>query len=140
MMKKIIILLFSAVFLLHWNVFAGRPVQGVNVKIKVQYQIKGPSSNSWSTNSATLNGVMKESMMVNQLRARHPRHSVRILSATDGRNIRTKVQYQIKRGKSSWTTSHATLLNAMTKSMAKNQLSQRHPGCQVRILSMIPQR
>lgn len=140
-MKKIFFaLLLLSAFLIHGELFAERRTPQGSVKVKVQYQIKGPSSNSWTTNSATLTGAIKESMMINQLRVRHPRHSVRILAATTGQNIRTKVQYQIKRGKSSWTTGNATLLNAMTTSMAKNQLRQRHPGCQVRILSIQEQR
>lgn len=130
-MKKILIPLLLALFftteIFAWN-SGGR--------VKVQYQIKSRSSNSWTTNNATLNGAKTESMMRNQIASRHPGCQVRILAATSGTNVRVFVQYQVKSGQSSWTTNNATLLNAMTKSMARNQLLARHPGRQIRVLSM----
>ena len=59
-MKKILIPLLLALFftteIFAWN-SGGR--------VKVQYQIKSRSSNSWTTNNATLNGAKTESMMRN---------------------------------------------------------------------------
>lgn len=136
-MKKTLFALFviSSIFLnLHGA--EERPIVRSNTHIRVQYQIKGPSSNSWTTTNANLRGTVSESMMINTLSQRHPRHSVRILAVYAGKNIRATVRYQFKRGNSSWTNGTATLTNAITESMAKNQLLQRHPGTQVRILSI----
>ena len=117
-----------------------RPIiSGANT-VRVQYQIKSSGANSWTTSNTTLKGATTESMMINTLSARHPRAQVRILSAAiSGRVERVNVRYQLRRGQSSWGTANATLTNALTESMARNQLSVRHPGSEIRILSMVRQ-
>lgn len=113
------------------------PVFRNHARVKVQYQAKKPNSKSWTTYSTTLTGALTESMIRNQLLQRHPGYLVRILSAaTGGQNIRVKVRYQIRRNNSSWTTVSTSLWDAMTESMARNQIKARYPGSEVRILSM----
>ena len=94
--------------------------------------------NSWTTYSTTLKDVLSESMIRNQLLKRHPGYIVRVLSASeDGRNVQASVRCQIRRGtNSSWTEMVTTLTNALTESMAENQIAARYPGAEVRILSM----
>lgn len=106
--------------------------------IRVQYQARRPGTSSWTTYSTTLRDARTESMIRNQLLKRHPGYEVRVLSASaDGRNIQSSVQCQIRRGEnSSWTTMTTTVTNALTESMAENQIAARYPGSEVRILSM----
>ena len=98
-------------------------------------------ANSWTSSSTTLKGATTESMMVNTLSARHPRAQIRILSvAFPGRTVRMSVRYQFRRNDAaSWTTGSTVLNNVLTESMARNQLSVRHPGMEIRILSMVRQ-
>ena len=78
--------------------------------------------------------------MINTLSVRHPGAEIRILSAAiSGRVERVNVRYQLRRGQSSWGTANASLTNALTESMARNQLSVRHPGMEIRILGMVRQ-
>ena len=136
-MKKSLSLLFViGIAILNLHGADSRPIVNSNTSVRVQYQIKGPCSNSWTTTNANLRGSISETMMINTLSQRHPRHCVRILAVYAGKNIRTNVRYQFRRGNSSWTTGTATLINAITESMAKNQLCQRHPNAEVRILSI----
>ena len=115
-----------------------RPLVPENESILVQYQIKNVKSNAWSSSSATLKGATSESMMINTLSARHPGAEIRILSAAiSGRNQRVKVRYQLRRSQSAWGTANAALTNVLTETMARNQLSIRHPGAEIRILSMV---
>lgn len=106
--------------------------------IRVQYQARRPGSSSWTTYSTTLRDALTESMIRNQLLKRHPGYEVRVLSASgDGRNVQASVQCQIRRGNSStWTTMTTSVINALTESMAENQIAARYPGSEVRILSM----
>ena len=60
-----------------------------------------------------------------------------ILSASYGKTIAHTVRYQMKRGNSAWTTGTVTLNNALTESMAKNQLKAKFPGASIRILSFV---
>ena len=111
-----------------------RPIVPSTVPVQVRYQIKSVNGNSWSTNTATLKGSVSESMMVNELSRRHPNSKIRILAAACGKNIATVVRYQTSRDGKSWNTGSVTLNNALTESMARNQISQRIPNTQVRIL------
>jgi len=113
-----------------------RPVVTAGSTVRVQYQIKSPNSKSWSTATATLKGSVSESMMENTLSQRHPGSMIRILSASSGKNVQMSVRYQISRDGRSWTTGTASLQNALTESMARNQLSVRYPNTQIRILSV----
>ena len=112
-----------------------RPVVPSGVPVQVRYQIKSVNSNSWSTNTATLKGSVSESMMVNELSRRHPNSQIRILAAACEKNISTVVRYQISSNGKSWSAGIITLSNALTESMARNQILQKFPGKQVRILS-----
>lgn len=94
-------------------VMAGREIVPADVTVKVQYQLKMDSYNSWTTTNASLRGAVTESMMVGQLAARHPngqlaaRHpngQIRILSASYGKTVAHTVRYQMKRGSSAWRT------------------------------------
>ena len=113
------------------------PVFRNHARIKVQYQAKRPDSRSWTSYTTTLADARTESMLRNQLMQRHPGYVVRILSASDGRDIQASVRYQIRRNNSSWTTGTTTLRNALTESMARNQIAAKYPGSEVRILSMV---
>lgn len=118
-----------------------RPIISGADSVHVQYQIKSSGANSWTTSSITLKGATTESMMINTLSARHPRAQIRILSvAFPGRTERMSVRYQLRRNDAaSWSTGSTALNNVLTESMARNQLSVRHPGMEIRILSMVRQ-
>lgn len=117
-----------------------RPVVPSQSSVYVQYQYQNANGGSWTTSSTTLKGAVSESMMINQIAQRHPGKKIRILSAKiDGKSQRVTVKYQMRNGNSSWNTSTTTLQDALTESMARNQLSQRHPNAEIRILSMTPQ-
>ena len=113
------------------------PVFRNHARVKVQYQAKRPDSRTWTSYSTTLADARTESMIRNQLLQRHPGYIVRILSASEGRDVQASVRYQIRRNNSSWTTGTTTLRNALTESMAANQIAARYPGSEVRILSMV---
>ena len=113
------------------------PVFRNHARVKVQYQMKNPNSKSWTTYSTTLTDALTESMIRNQLSQRHPGYVVRVLSASSERDVQASVRYQIRRNNSSWTTATTTLRNALTESMARNQIAARYPGSEVRILSMV---
>ena len=113
------------------------PVFRNHARVKVQYQAKNPRSTSWTNYSTTLTDALTESMIRNQLSQRHPGYMVRVLAASDGREVQASVRYQIRRNNSSWTTGTTTLRNALTESMARNQIAARYPGSEVRILSMV---
>lgn len=116
---------------------AGEEIAPPDVPVRVVYQLKSKGGNSWTTTNASLRGAVTEAMMRNQLAARHPAGEIRILSASWGESVSHSVQYQIKRGNSAWTTGTATLTNALTESMARNQLKAKFPGASIRILSFI---
>ena len=119
------------------SVMAGREIVPADVTVKVQYQLKMDGYNSWTTTNASLRGAVTESMMISQLAARHPNGQLRILSASYGKTIAHTVRYQMKRGNSAWTNGTVTLNNALTESMAKNQLKAKFPGATIRILSFV---
>ena len=118
-------------------VMAGREIVPADVTVKVQYQLKMDGYNSWTTTNASLRGAVTESMMLNQLAARHPNGQIRILSASYGKTVTHTVRYQMKRGNSAWTNGTVTLNNALTESMARNQLKAKFPGATIRILSFV---
>ena len=118
-------------------VMAGLEIVPADVTLKVQYQLKMDGYNSWTTTNASLRGAVTESMMLNQLAARHPNGQIRILSASYGKTVAHTVRYQMKRGKSAWTNGTVTLNNALTESMARNQLKAKFPGATIRILSFV---
>ena len=118
-------------------VIAGQEIVPADVTVKVQYQLKMDGYNSWTTTNASLRGAVTESMMVSQLTARHPNGQIRILSASYGKTVSHIVRYQMKRGKSAWTNGTVTLNNALTESMARNQLKAKFPGTTIRILSFV---
>ena len=118
-------------------VMAGREIVPADVTVKVQYQLKMDGYNSWTTTNASLRGAVTESMMISQLAARHPSGQIRILSASYGKTVVHTVRYQMKRGKSAWTNGSVTLNNALTESMARNQLKAKFPGATIRILSFV---
>ena len=118
-------------------VMAGREIVPADVIVKVQYQLKMDGYNSWTTTNASLRGAVTESMMISQLAARHPSGQIRILSASYGKTVVHTVRYQMKRGKSAWTNGSVTLNNALTESMARNQLKAKFPGATIRILSFV---
>lgn len=118
-------------------VMAGREIVPADVTVKVQYQLKMDGYNSWTTTNASLRGAVTESMMVGQLAARHPNGQIRILSASYGKTVAHTVRYQMKRGNSAWTNGTVTLNNALTESMARNQLKAKFPGATIRILSFV---
>ena len=76
-------------------------------------------------------------MMVGQLAARHPNGQIRILTASYGKTVTHTVRYQMKKGSSAWTNGTVTLNNALTESMARNQLKAKFPGTSIRILSFV---
>lgn len=118
-------------------VMAGREIVPADVTVKVQYQLKMDGYNSWTTTNASLRGAVTESMMISQLAARHPNGQIRILSASCGKTVTHTVRYQMKRGKSAWTNGTVTLNNALTESMARNQLKAKFPGATIRILCFV---
>ena len=113
------------------------PVFRNHARIKVQYQAKHPNSKSWTTYNTTLTDALTESMIRNQLSQRHPGYEVRVLAASAEKDVQATVRYQIRRNNSSWTTGTTVLRNALTESMARNQIAARYPGSEVRILSMV---
>ena len=131
-------LTFAACSLFSTGSFAidERPVVPAGIPVQVRFQLKSAGSNSWSTSSATLKGSVSESMMVNELSRRYPNSQIRILAANCGKTVSVSVRYQISRNGKSWTTGTTTLTNALTESMARNQLSQKYPNTQIRILGI----
>ena len=113
------------------------PIARNHSRVKVQYQAKRPESKSWTTYSTTLTDALTESMIRNQLLRRHPGYVVRVLAASPEKDVQAAVRYQIRRNNSSWTTGATVLRNALTESMARNQIAARYPGAEVRILSMV---
>ena len=113
------------------------PVFRNHARVKVQYQAKHPNSKSWTMYSSTLTDALTESMIRNQLSQRHPGYEVRVLSASAERDVQATVRYQIRRNNSSWSTGTTVLRNALSESMARNQIAARYPGSEVRILSMV---
>ena len=139
-MRKTFIATISTIAIFLSSIFpvmAGQEIVPADVTVKVQYQLKMDGYNSWTTTNASLKGAVTESMMVNQLAARHPNGQIRILSASYGKTVAHIVRYQMKRGKSAWTNGTVTLNNALTESMARNQLKAKFPGATIRILSFI---
>ena len=118
-------------------VMAGQEIVPADVTVKVQYQLKMDGYNSWTTTNASLRGAVTESMMISQLATKHPSGQIRILSASYGKTVVHTVRYQMKRGKSAWTNGTVTLNNALTESMARNQLKAKFPGATIRILSFV---
>lgn len=112
-----------------------RPVVPADVTVQVRFQLKSANSRSWSTATAALKGSVTESMMVNELSRRFPSREIRILAADCGKDVSVQVRYQISRDGKSWTGGTIVLTNALTESMMRNQLMQRFPNTQVRILS-----
>ena len=142
MKKKCFIAL--AACLLAFPVFAGGKdasscgfiVPG-NVPVKVKYQFQKNGGNSWTTGTTTLTGAATESMMQNQIGARHPGYDIRILAVETKSPHQANVRYQFKsRNGTSWTSGSMTLTGALTENMARNQLLARHPGYDIRILGM----
>ena len=134
-MKKTIISFI--IFLVAIFFAQARPVAKDNKPVFVRFQVQ--SGNSWSGSSATLRGSTSESMIRNELSRRYPNRKIRVLSVRTGASQRFFVRYQVSRDRKNWSTSSATLYDARTESMAKNQISQRHPGMYVRILSKVRQ-
>ena len=122
------------------SMMAAREIVPPDASVTVQFQWKRKGGNSWTTSSTILKGAVTESMMVNQLAARHPNSQIRILSASSGSAVSHSVQYQMKKGQAPWTTATTILNNALTVSMAKNQLQARYPGATIRILSFVPRK
>lgn len=118
-------------------VMEGREIVPADVSVKVQYQLKMDGCNSWTTTNASLRGAVSEFMMISQLAARHPNGQIRILSVSCGKTVAHTVRYQMKKGSSAWTNGTITLNNALTESMAGNQLKAKFPGASIRILSVI---
>ncbi|WP_294479396.1 hypothetical protein [uncultured Victivallis sp.] len=139
-MKKILVGIILAAVIFPGSALMGKAAEAIvpaDVSVRVQYQIQTPGSSSWRSVTTSLRGAVTESMMVNQLSAGHPGSKVRILSASWGTPVSHLVRYQMKQGNAPWTTSTTTLNNALTQSMAKNQLRARYPRAQIRILSFV---
>ena len=134
-MKKTII--SFVIFLVAIFFAQARPVAKDNEPVYVRFQVQ--SGKSWSGSSATLRGSTSESMIRNELSRRYPNRKIRVLSVRTGASQRFFVRYQVSRDRKNWSTSSATLYDARTESMAKNQILQRHPGMYVRILSKVRQ-
>ena len=117
--------------------FENVPIFQNHAQVKVQYQAKRPDSRTWTSYSTTLKDARTESMIQNQLLQRHPGYVVRILAVSENRDVLVSVRYQIRRNNSSWTTGTTVLRNALTESMARNQIAARYPGSEVRILSTV---
>ena len=76
-------------------------------------------------------------MMRNQLLRQHPGCEVRILAAKINQDIPVEVRYQLRKNNASWVSGTTVLRNALTESMARNQLAARYSDAEVRILSMV---
>lgn len=137
--KGLVILMLGAAMMT--NSFADeRPIVPADREVRVMFQIRSQTASSaaWSTSNAMLKGAVSESMMANEISRRYPHSDVRILSASCGKDVSVNVRFQTSRDGKSWTPGTTTLKNALTESMARNQISQRYPNTQVRILGMTP--
>ena len=134
MKKKLVVLFIPGIVI---GTIWAQPVAKDNEPVFVRFQVQ--SGNSWSGSSATLRGSTSESMIRNELSRRYPNRKIRVFSVRTGASQRFFVRYQVSRDRKNWSTSSATLYDARTESMAKNQISQRHPGMYVRILSKVRQ-
>ena len=121
-----------------------RPIVPAEARVLVRYLLRSRTSAAWSVSSATLRGAVSERMMASQLAMRHPGYEISILSAApQGKTgARMTVRYQLRQlgSNGGWTTTTATLQDALTESMARAQLTQRHPRHDIRILSLGPAR
>jgi len=133
-MKGWFIIMLAALFTGGGFAYDERPIVPADAAVQVRFQIKSGNSKSWSTSTATMKGSVSESMMANEISRRYPNSEIRILSADYGKNISAFVRYQTSRDGKSWSSGTVTLTNALTESMARNQLSQKFPNMQVRIL------
>jgi len=137
-MKKFILLV--SVFLLIGTVSAENTRRRLfpdNKSVNVQFQHKPRNSKSWSSATVTLRGSTTVSMMKNEISRRFPNSQIRILSVNTGETVKTFVRFQTSRNNGkAWSSGSITLTNALTESMAKNQIMRMQPGAKVRILSM----
>lgn len=129
------LLMSFAILLAVFFTVHGREIVKDNVPVYVRFQVQ--TGKSWSSSSATLRGSTSESMIRNELSRRYPNRRIRVLSVRTGTSQRFFVKYQVSKDRKNWSSSSATLYDARTESMAKNQISQRHPGMYVRILSKV---
>lgn len=106
--------------------------------VRVQYQSKSRSSKTWSNGSTSMKGHTSESMIRNELKRRMPNSQIRVLAVDTGKRVSHFVRFQTSSDGKIWSNGSTQLQNALTESMARNQIMQRNPGKKVRILSMIP--
>ena len=138
MLKKlstVLLLLFVAGFFCG---AAGKNIIPHDRMIRVQYQSKSSSSKSWSNGSTSMKGHTSESMIRNELKRRMPNCKIRVLAVDTGKPVSHFVRFQTSTGGKTWSNGSTLVQNALTESMAKNQIMQRNPGKKVRILSMTP--
>lgn len=133
-MKKIVLSVF--ILILSLSLFGRGTIVPDDVPVTVKYQHKAPDAKTWSNGSTVMRGAVTESMMRNQIKKNFPDHRVRILAADAGPDLVTQVSYQFTTNNKNWSKANTILYNALTHSMAKNQLMQRHNDAKIRILSI----
>lgn len=106
--------------------------------VKVMYQLKSQNGSIWTTGNTTLKNVTTESMARNQIAAKNPNMEVRILGIEYQKSLYFQVKYQYRNnGNGVWITGTTSLKNSLTESMAINQLLNKYPNCDVKVLSIV---
>ena len=106
------------------------------VDISVQYQYKKNDKKSWSTATAQLRDAVTEKAMIEALKLKNRDCTIRILAADPGEDKVLVVRYKMLNKDNKWETHKTVLTNALTMSMAKNQIFAKNQDAKVRILSM----
>ncbi len=140
--------MLCVMFVFVCNVFAADGIvpAGVNVSIRYQYQKLSAGNSSknsrkdkekWTSASVTLRDFLTEKAMIEEIRRRNPDCMVRILAADPGEDKVLVVRYKMLNKDNKWETHKTVLTNALTMSMAKNQILAKNQDAKVRILSMM---
>lgn len=135
-MNKVI---FSLAVLIISGVLYGRGViVPHDAKVDVSYQLQKHGKTEWMSGRETLSGFVTESEMKKEIGRRNPKCHVRILAADPGPDKILDVRYKIMTENKKWENRQMTMTNALTYSMAKNQILAKNPGqnVKVRILSI----
>lgn len=128
--------MLCVMFVFVCNVFAADGIVPAGVDISVQYQYKKNDKKSWSTATAKLRDAVTEKAMIEALKLKNRDCTIRILAADPGEDKVLVVRYKMLNKDNKWETHKTVLTNALTMSMAKNQILAKNQDAKVRILSM----
>ena len=123
--------------------FADGGIVPQGVDITVSYQYRKPKEKKWQSGTVKLRDAVTEKAMLEELRRRNKDCIVRILAADAGADKVLTVRYKVFKNGKKGVNHTVVLTNALTQSMAKNQILAKNPdleetpGVRVRIAAMI---